>query len=76
MVIDVPAKVYVYRKDPKSEEPLVRREKLYVTNVDRLSMRASALKHIHNPSNKSHESFQPIACCVQHCVNTIREIEG
>jgi hypothetical protein len=76
MVIDVPAKADAHWKDPTSEEPLVRREKLHVTNVNRLSMRASALKHISNPSNKSHESLQPIACCVQHCVSAIPEIEG
>jgi hypothetical protein len=76
MVIDVFAKAYAYRKDPKGEEPLIRREKLHVTNVDRLSMRASALKHIHNPSNKSHESLQSITYCVQHCVSAVPETEG
>jgi hypothetical protein len=66
MVIDVPAKAYVHRKNPKGEESLVRREKLYVINVDRLSMRASALKHIHNlPTNlMNHFNPSPVVCSI------------
>jgi hypothetical protein len=63
MVIAVPAAGYAHRNDPEGEEPLVRRDQSYLSNVDRLS-------------NKSHESPQTIVCRVQHCVSAVPEIEG